>query len=81
MNSTLHPLHHIYYFDACSANVGAHIPKAAIFLALLFKTIHGLKVPVKKSQSKIVFLSNIFPKALFLHWLQGIANTFENLES
>lgn len=79
MNSTLHPLHRIYYFDACSSNMGAHILKAAIFLALLFKTIHGLKVPVKKSRSKIVSLSNFFSKALFLYWLQGIANIFENL--
>lgn len=61
--------------------MGAHILKAAIFLALLFKTIHGLKVPVKKSRSKIVFLSNFFPKAIFLYCLQGIANIFENLES
>lgn len=61
--------------------MGAHTLKAAIFLALVFKTIYGLKVPVKKSQSKIVFLNNFFPKALLLYWLQGIANIFENLES
>lgn len=58
----LHPLRCIYYFDAFSSNMGVHTPKAVIFLAHRpLKTLHSLKIPTKKSPSKTVFLSIIFP--------------------